>query len=257
MRIMTHNQVLIRYHENPAARGCIWYVHGFCCSGHLYENVFDSVLCDDFSIYLPDFPGFGASPPVIPPHTVADSALLLSDLVRKVTGDAPVFFLCHSLGGIVGTKAAKELGRSVRGCVSVEGNLTRQDAFLTGLSEGFDDAGAFYDHLAGIFLPLAQADPTQRRFTAGFLSADPDSVLAWGTSCAEATGETAAGDEFRTLSMPTLFVWGGKSLPEMSKEYIERYDMNHLAFPNAGHNVMVDEPEGFYRMARDFFLEYL
>ena len=255
MKIMVEDQVLIRYHENPSTRANVWYIHGFCCSGHLYENVFDSVLVDDFSIYMPDFPGFGATPPVSPPHTVADSALLLSDLIRRVGGDRPVFLLSHSLGGIVGTETALTLGRSVRGYVSVEGNLTRQDAFLTGLSVDFDDAGAFYDHLAGIFLPMAQADPALRRFAAGFLSADPDSVLAWGKSCAEATGETQAGDTFRTLEIPTLFVWGEKSLPEMSREYIERHGMNHLSFANAGHNVMVDEPEGFYRTARDFFLK--
>lgn len=255
MRITVEDQVLIRYHDNPSARASVWYVHGFCCSGHLYDNVFDSVLCDDFSIYMPDFTGFGATPPVSPPHTVADSARLLSDLIRRVGGDRPVFLLSHSLGGIVGTKAAMELGEVVKGYVSVEGNLTKQDAFLTGLSVDFDDAGAFYDHLAGIFLPMVQDDPSLRRFAAGFLSADPDSVLVWGKSCAEATGETTAGDEFRALPIPTLFVWGGESLPEMSREYIERHGMNHLSFPNAGHNVMVDEPEGFYRAARDFFLE--
>ena len=255
MKIMTHDQVLIRYHENPSARASVWYIHGFCCSGHLYENVFDSVLANDFSVYLPDFPGFGATPPVTPPHTVADSARLLSDLIRRVGGDGPVYLLSHSLGGIVGTEAAKDLGRSVRGYVSVEGNLTKQDAFLTGLSADFDDAEAFYDHLVGIFLPMVQADPSLRRFMTGVLSADPDSVLAWGKSCAEATGETKAGDEFRSLGIPTLFVWGEKGLPEMSREYIERHGMNHLSFANAGHNVMVDEPEGFYRAARDFFLE--
>jgi len=257
MRILTHNQVLIRYHDNPSPRGSVWYVHGFCCSGHLYENVFDSVLCDDFSIYMPDFPGFGASPPASPPHTVADSARLLSDLIGEVGGDGPAFLLSHSLGGIVGTKAAMDLGGIVKGYVSVEGNLTRQDAFLTGMSADFGDAGTFYDHLAEIFLPMVQADPSLRRFVAGFLSADPDSVLTWGTSCAEATGETAAGDEFRLLQIPTLFVWGGKSLPAMSRDYIERHGVNHIEFPNAGHNVMVDEPDGFYRAARDFFLSCL
>jgi len=257
MKIMVEDHVLIRYRENTSARGSVWYLHGFCCSGHLYEDVFDSVLADDFSIYLPDFPGFGATPPVIPPHTVADSARLLSGLVRRISGDGPIFLLSHSLGGIVGTKAAMELGPSVKGYVTVEGNLTKQDAFLTGMSVDFDDAGAFYDHLASMFLPMTQADPSLRRFTAGFLSADPDAVLAWGRSCAEATGETAAGDEFRALQIPTLFVWGGKSLPGMSREYIERHNMNHQEFPNAGHNVMVDEPEGFYRAVRDFFLESL
>jgi pimeloyl-ACP methyl ester carboxylesterase len=150
-----------------------------------------------------------------------------------------------------------DLGRSVRGYVSVEGNLTREDAFLTGMSRDFDDAGDFYDHLAKMFLPMTQADPSLRRFTAGFLSADPESVLAWGRSCAEATGETKAGDEFRGLDIPTLFVWGEKSLPEMSREYIERHKMNTLSFPDAGHNVMVDDPEGFYSAAREFFLECL
>lgn len=257
MRITVEDRVLIRYHDNPSARGSVWYIHGFCCSGHLYDNVFDSVLCDDFSIHMPDFPGFGASPPASPPHTVADSARLLSGLIRRVGGDGPVFLLSHSLGGIVGTKAAMELGGIVKGYVSVEGNLTRQDAFVTGLSADFNDAGAFYEHLTQMFLPMVQNDPSLRRFVAGFLSADPDSVLVWGKSCAEATGETAAGDEFRALPIPTLFVWGEKSLPEMSREYIERHCMNHLPFPNAGHNVMVDEPEGFYRAARDFFLECL
>ena len=204
---------------------------------------------------MPDFPGFGASPPASPPHTVADSARLLSELIRTIRNDGPVFLLSHSLGGIVGTKAAMDLGEVVKGYVSVEGNLTRRDAFLTGLSVDFDDAGAFYDHLAEIFLPMVQTDPSLRRFVAGFLSADPDSVLVWGKSCAEATGETTAGDEFRSLEIPTLFVWGGKSLPEMSREYIERHGMNQLEFQNAGHNVMVDEPDGFYRAARDFFLE--
>ena len=62
MRIDVVEGCLVRS-AGPASGTALWFLHGFSDSGLAFREVLESSLADEFGLYAPDLPGFGASPP--------------------------------------------------------------------------------------------------------------------------------------------------------------------------------------------------
>jgi pimeloyl-ACP methyl ester carboxylesterase len=60
--IIAIENIFLRTKKNPGAKGDIWFIHGFGDSGQCFKEVFSSGLARRFNIFVPDLPGFGASP---------------------------------------------------------------------------------------------------------------------------------------------------------------------------------------------------
>jgi pimeloyl-ACP methyl ester carboxylesterase len=255
MEIMIHDAIFLRTHKNDRSVGDIWFIHGFGESGFSFVEAFSSIFTRRFSIFVPDFPGFGVSPPRPGGATVEASADILVDLIGAISKPSrPVFLVGHSLGGIIGTATAKKLGHRIAGFVSIEGNMTRADTFMTRLTEGYDDPLAFYDFYLKMILSQIADDVIVQRYFASVRLCDPASLLAAGKSCVAATGEENAGDEYRSLEIETLYLWGGKSIPDMTREYIEKYDVKNHGFPDSEHFAMIDNSDACYGAISNFFL---
>ncbi len=158
MKIMVHDDVFLRYQRAEDKKGDIWFIHGYGDSGLSFTEAFGSVLSERFDLFVPDFPGFGATPYRPGSATIEDSTEILISLIRDISRDSPIFIVGHSLGGIIGTRAAKELSGKIMGYVSIEGNMTKDDTFATGLTKGYDDPDKFYDFFLGVVIQKIKDD---------------------------------------------------------------------------------------------------
>ena len=254
MDIMTHNNIFIRFYEKPDARGDVWFIHGYGESGLSYKEAFESGLANSFNLFVPDFPGFGVSPFRPESATVRDSADILIGLIGEISKGRPVFLVGHSLGGIVGTWTAMELSDKVKGYANIEGNLTSDDTFITGLCARYDDVDSFYSFLLGTIIPNIEGDEVFQRYFASLRFAHPRALLTWAKTCVEATGDTKSGEEYSKLECDTLYIWGGKSIPGRSMEFIDSKGLDNIGFEESGHFPMIDNTEACYRSIHDFFL---
>jgi len=252
MEIMTHDDVFLRY-SKVEGEGDIWFIHGFGESGLSFVEAFDSPLADKFNLYVPDFPGFGVTPHRPGAETVKDSTEVLCGLISDISKNTPVFLVGHSLGGIIGTWTAERLSNIVRGYVSIEGNLTNADTFVTSLTMGYEDPNAFHELLSGIATSRIDENILFKRFLASLTLAHPSALLTWGKSCVEATGETKSGEEFIALDAKTLYIWGDESIPDITKNFVFENEINNREIKGAGHWVMVDKSEECYRAILEFF----
>ena len=215
------------------------------------------MLSERFDLFVPDFPGFGVTPYRPGSAKIDDSTEILMDLIGDISKDGPIFIVGHSLGGIIGTRVAKKLSGKVKGYVSIEGNMTREDTFATSLTEGYDDPEKFYDFFLGFVLEQIKDSNVLQRYFASMRLSHPEALLIWGKDCVEATGETRAGEEFLDLECETLFVWGDKSLPEMTKEFISAHKIRNREIKRSSHWPMIDNSEICYGAIFNFFLELI
>jgi pimeloyl-ACP methyl ester carboxylesterase len=252
---MAVDNVFIRHRKKDNAAGAVWLIHGFGGSGGVFTEAFSSGLADHYSLFAPDFPGFGASPPQARPAVIEDSVRLLAGLVRRLSGDLPVFLVGHSLGGIVATRAAMRLEPRVSAYVNIEGNLTGDDTFVTGLSAAFTDGTAFKRHLIDLFAPAALKDEALSMWLADLRAADPESLLSWAKDCVSATGEQAAGEQYRDLACKTLYLWGEKSISQRSRGFLEKNGLNNRGLKGCGHLPMVEAPAECWQAVYGFFTE--
>ncbi|MBN2224041.1 MAG: alpha/beta hydrolase [Deltaproteobacteria bacterium] len=253
MDIMTTDNILIRHSQKSGALGAVWLVHGFGESGGIFTESFSSVLAGRFSLFAPDFPGYGASPFRPESKTIAAATQILVELIEKFSGNLPVFLVAHSLGGIIATGAAARLGPRVRAYANIEGNLTKDDTFVTGLSAGFTDAEAFKRHLIDLFLPAASEDEILLRWVSDLSAAHPEALLTWARECVSATGEQSAGQAYRDLACRTLYLWGEKTASKRSRDFLEKSGMDNRGFAGCGHLPMVEKPDECWGAVSDFF----
>jgi pimeloyl-ACP methyl ester carboxylesterase len=113
-------------------------VHGFGASGASYLEAFDAPELRRHPIYMPDFPGFGESPRSTLPGGLSGAADVLVGLVAAHGGGRGIVLIAHSAGGLVGARIAPALP-SLRGLISVEGNITAADNFISGKAAEAED----------------------------------------------------------------------------------------------------------------------
>jgi len=90
---------------NPSKARTIVMLHGFT-GNHLGLATFMHEL-GDFTLIVPDFPGFGYSTPMTKhPHTIAGYADAMSEFIAKISLKNPPYILGHSFGTVVGARLA-------------------------------------------------------------------------------------------------------------------------------------------------------
>lgn len=85
MNIQIKDKLFIRTNNIKGNRESIWFIHGFGDSGLAYKEVFDSVLNDEFNLYVIDLPGFGVSPIHSNFISIEEQANLISKIIEKET----------------------------------------------------------------------------------------------------------------------------------------------------------------------------
>ncbi|MBI2346039.1 MAG: alpha/beta hydrolase [Deltaproteobacteria bacterium] len=228
----------------------IWFVHGFGESGFCFKEAFDAPELKQYSLHVPDFPGFGVSPLFSESHTINQSASLLTDLIKD--SHNPVVLVAHSLGGLIATQAATALPEKVKGLVNVEGNLTKADCFYSGKAAEATNAAQFKADFTEEIYKMGLKDEAIRRYFVSLKMANPESLKTWGRTGVEATGEEKGGNDFLQVPCPKLYIYGKKSIPERSRKFLEKNDVEAVEFENSGHWPMLDETEKFYRVVGEF-----
>lgn len=205
---------------------------------------------------MPDCPGFGVSPLPNKALTVEETADVLHDLIKKVSGSHPIGLIAHSLGGLVGTWLCQKLSQQVIGFINVEGNLTKADCFFSGKTNDLDSAEKFYTFFTKEILQLISEKPQEealKRYYASIRFAHPEALLEWGKSGVKATGITKAGEEFAFLKCKTIYFWGDRSTPEETRNFIQKRGLKNICFKNSGHVPMIDATDKCYQVIFDFF----
>jgi len=256
MEALVHGgAVFLRRKEGRPDLPALWCLHGYGASGESFLESFQAPVLAPYSIYVPDFPGFGESPAGPKPPDFQQTADLLADLIHVYTPTQPVALVAHSAGGLVGTRLARSLPRLL--CfVNVEGNLTEADNFISGRAAAATDIDAWRREFVEKVRGQAATDEALRRYCRDLLRAAPAALRRWARCTLEDTGTTHAGESFRKLDCPKLYIYGGRSIPAATLDFLRARDIPRMEFAESGHSPMIDEAGRFYA-AVDKFLQGL
>lgn len=252
--IITLNNIFIRNSTTQNSKGDVWFFHGFGESGLSFIEAFSSPLRNNFNIYIPDFPGFGASPLQTSTVSLENSEELILRVLATISKNNKIFIVAHSLGSIIGTWICQELKSQAVGFFNIEGNLTREDAYFSGMARDYEDADKFHKNLLSHIYEKARNTPALQRYFASICFAQPVALLGWGKSAATHSETRKSGREFASLDCAKLYYWGIESTPEATQNFIKTKSIPNKCFGKGSHWPMVEHPEQCYGDILAFFI---
>ena len=80
---------------------------------------------------------------------LTDYVTTLLELIHAQTPNLPIGLVGHSVGSVIAAEAAHQLGTQCTGVLSIEGNLTADDAYFSSRAADFENAQKFKDMFIG------------------------------------------------------------------------------------------------------------
>ncbi|WP_420394093.1 alpha/beta fold hydrolase [Acuticoccus sp.] len=257
VRLALAGNVLVRRLGRPGGAPVLA-LHGFGDDGRVFAPLAAQDL-GPLEILAPDLPGSGASPPIAEP-TIAGLAEAARKVATTLAPDRRIGLLAHSIGATVALDLVAAEPERVAALMSLEGNLTAEDAYLSGRAADHATADDFVTALGGRAFHRAADDPSRRRWAASFALCDPATVWALGRDAkrrseGDAFGHAMAGLAARGL--PTRYVWSRRTVPDATRAFLEAHDVPHHELQDVTHTITADAPGLAAPLIRDFFAPLL
>lgn len=228
-------------------------LHGLGCSKESFDGAFSAPELSGYAVCALDFPGHGASSRNLPRwiYSLEAYADIAGKVVSRVLAKAGRDYnrLCvagHSMGGAVAV-LLPDMEREVACLVSIDGNLIANDCGLVSHSiaeqsvEQFVGKG-YSDFCAAL---RSSAGPDTRAWALWCASAAPEAMHAAARSLVKWSESGKLLERFTAVGK-NAFLYGARDdkgylLPLIRESAV-------TAVPGAGHFMMVDQPQTFYRL---------
>jgi pimeloyl-ACP methyl ester carboxylesterase/CheY-like chemotaxis protein len=259
------------HEEGTQNRNTALLIHGWSSSWYAMSPLFETVNRNHHSIAV-DLPGYGNSPPMGKPATIAGYADLLAQLIEQVSAK-PVVLIGHSMGGMISITMALRhphlIERMVLLCPTISGYLSRWINIVAWFTSFESNpvigriVGALEPQLLNITDSLMR--PASFAERTNITEADYHQLRAdarrkgQGRVRAECFQAMRAGDlrgKFGEISVPTLVLWGMEDntvpLRDASVVADEWPTAELRVIPKAGHWPQFETPDRTIREVRSF-----
>lgn len=242
--------VTINYrYDNPEGEGTpILYVHGWGCSQRDFEGAAIHPVLENRPRLSFDMPGHGESSSYSGDISIGNVASILHDVVN-VAGVGHTAIVGHSVGGLVAITYAMQHQERTAGLVNIVGNMVPEDCFLTAdVAEGRTTRRSLIERFRG------SENPGFRRYAEGLVQVDNHAYVALAAAAVEACADGAAFDDFASMHLPKLFIYGSDAKKTMDylDDLRDRADIQVHEVPGADHFPAVDNPVNFYDALANF-----
>lgn len=251
MEVALHSGLFIRMAGSRSGTSLVL-LHAFADTGLAFTPLFATPLAGRFHLIAVDLAGFGASPPQDGVRTIADHANAVVALVASLPARGPVGLVAHSVASMIAVEAAPRLGARFAGLFSIEGNLTAEDAYLSGRAADFDEPLTFKQRFLDHLWTMAREQSGLRRYFAGAVVADPVAMWELGRDARRQSVNDEPGRAYRRVR-PSLYYWSQASTVPATRRWIARSGIAQRQFADAGHWPMVDKPEETAQAISAFF----
>lgn len=247
-------RITISYYQSCGESNLtLLFIHGLGSSKEDFFSIFAYRDLTANNILIPDLVGHGdSSRPSNFSYLMADQADILRQLLDTLSVRNSIVLIAHSMGGPIAVSLAELLGRRVIGMIYAEGNIDEGDCFFSktiidSFSKGDWEARGF-----DRFLIKLQNNQETKAFADTFAKAGPVAVYDSARDLYSISKEDALLMRLVQLSIPVLGIFGAKNRGKFSSEEKLSSQFPVRFIPGAGHAMMHDNPDLFYKTVSEF-----
>ncbi len=239
----------MRYHDLPGREPAIVFLHGLgsASSSYFPRAVADPRLQEHRTILI-DLLGYGYSDaPDRFDYRMEGQAEIVAALLRSL-GISGCALVGHSMGGSIAILVAAATKRIVGRLIVAEGNLDPGPGMVSGPITAMTEEE---------FVARGHADFVQAMRSAGFpdyagtvQACDPAALHRSAVSLIAPRRPTYR-EALARLRLPRTFVYGEKNTPNPDIDRLEGDGVAVRVIPGSGHDMMIDNPDGFAAIIAD------
>lgn len=210
---------------------------GFADGAAMFEPLKETPLAQAVELIAVDLPGFAdaAAEPVSPATLDA-----LADWVdMTVRGHAADTIMAHSVASIIASLAASCPDSPVHTLISLEGNLTAEDAYFSGRAAQYDDAIRFKSEFIALIEARAQADPILTRYAEIARRADAQSMWELGCDAHRYSRDHHPGERLRACER-VIYVYNPDNCAQASLDWLAAGPFETLRLDGVSHWPTID-----------------
>ncbi|HOT43351.1 MAG TPA: alpha/beta hydrolase [Spirochaetota bacterium] len=229
----------------------LFFIHGLGCAKENFDGVWTNRNLKDYSIMVPDLPGFGDSPGLADfSYDLEDHAGICKSLLDCYPQHT-VHVIGHSMGGAVGLILGERIPGRLASFSNVEGNLIGHDCTVSRNKASVSFEEFEKRQLPGMILATAMsAEPGRRLWSVLLKKADTKGLYYSSRSLVTWSGSGVLLEKFRNISCKKVYIHGdnNSSMPVLRR--LEGIPVHSIS--KSGHFPMNDNPEEFYKYISDF-----
>ena len=184
-------------------------------------------------------PGFGA-PVLDQPNTSLETlASYLVDCADQIGANT---VLAHSVASIIASIAANRPGSPLTSVLSLEGNLTAEDAYFSGTAAQYDTPAAFRSAFLARLDDMATKDLILDRYRRVVARANPQALWELGRDADKFSRNQSPGELLQSVKKVT-YLYNRENLPKRSLDWLKASELPRFELAGASHWASVDQPD--------------
>lgn len=211
-------------------------IAGFGDNASMFDGLQGTALARRYDLLPFNMPGFGA--PRLEGKTTIDA---LADCVAEEarrTGAGIV--LAHSVASIIASVALRK-SPLLDTILSVEGNITADDAYFSGTAADYDDPLAFRTAFLDRLDDMARTSDVIARYRDNVARADPAALWELGRD-ARRFSETTHPGEFLLSAGTVFYFYDPPNCPSSTLDWLRSHPVDKHRLTGASHWPSVDAP---------------
>ena len=227
-------------------RPVILFVAGFGDNASMFDSMAGTQLANSYRLRPLNLPGFGAPP--LAEKTTLD--LLAQTVAEEAVTHGAEIIVAHSVASIIASLAAVQPNCPLRTIISLEGNITAEDAYFSGTAANYDGPDAFRTAFLDRLEEMAQATPIMRRYRNEVLKADASALWQLGKEARQFSANCVPGEVLKGAAQVT-YLYNPKNCPDSTIRWLKKNKMNRKILDGASHWPSVDQPQKLAQVIAD------
>ena len=223
--------------ETDSERPAVLLIAGFGDNSGMFSGLLDTHLARAYRLLPVDLPGFGA-PPLEAEATLNALAEFVADKAREASAE---LIVAHSVSSIIASLAATQPGCPITTIISLEGNITAEDAYFSGTAADYDSPEAFRTAFLERLDEMAATEPMIARYREVVSHADPLALWQLGTDARRFSSDHVPG-EVLAAAADVTYLYNPRNCPETTLRWLAENPMKRTVLENATHWASVDQP---------------
>ncbi|WP_395373443.1 alpha/beta fold hydrolase [Marinicella sp. W31] len=219
------------------ARPTVLLIAGFGDDSSMFAGLLETTLADAYDLLAIDLPGFGA------PRLQSETTLkLLGEFVSaKAKEVGAEIVIAHSVASIIASLAANEPNSPITTILSLEGNITAEDAYFSGSAADYDDPDTFRSVFLTRLEEMSKSQPMIARYLQVVSQADPIALWQLGNDAHRFSSKQVPGEVLVSAANVT-YLYNPDNCAKSSLDWLKKNPVKQVKLDNATHWKSVDQP---------------